>query len=139
MKLPTKPKASLTRRLRSEGRAPQDALATKPDTVARCLAIGPRYFRRHKTGQTAHFRSWLAVAGVQKALKSMRTNALADRTDDTRLARGFLALAPQFPTVHDLAQARREDLLQANGVGRATLRKLHAYLTEHRVPVSWEA
>lgn len=101
---------------------------------------GPHARHNGPTGQPAHFVAWRTEGKVRKYLKSIRVSTLASKLIDTypSVSKSLFLVADAFPTVHDLASADRAALLDLPGVGRVTIKRIHEYLTEHKVQMGWE-
>lgn len=95
---------------------------------------------RAGTGQPAHFLKWKQDAAVKNHLQRMKVTWLAERVaaaGDLKISNTLHKLAVRYRNVWQLSQADRTDVLATLGVGPASLDKVEAYLTEHKVPLRW--
>lgn len=93
-----------------------------------------------KTGQPAHFKVWKHEAAARAILLRARTEAIASLpslSSNHGIRIGILRIAEKFPTLWDLSNANRGELLGITGVGDGTLRKLQKYLEGKNVAVKW--
>lgn len=75
---------------------------------------------------------------MKRALQNARTSWVTDRSEQAKVKDAFSKVAEDYPTLWDLAHANRRHLLALPGVGPATLKVIHLYLTGNKVQPDWK-
>ncbi len=96
----------------------------------------------HKTGRTGtpkHVAQWHHEAQVRRMLSAIPTTDLVIRLElDGPMAKSVASIATLCPTVWDLTQEKRKNLLALPGVGPKTLASLKQKLAMVNVTTRWQ-
>jgi len=122
--------------------------------ISRRLMPNVGHVARVGTGTSSHFAQWKRESPtggwkerkkVEKHLRNMSAVWLAEQLDakggaeNLAMGRTLRKLAPSYPNMLVVSQAKRVDLLAVPGVGKRGIEKLGEYLLAHNVTLGWDA
>jgi hypothetical protein len=105
------------------------AIGRRGSSVAKYRSLTPK-----RTGQPAWFGELQRAARLRYALSRIKVASLSPEIGPVALK-----LGEKFKTVLELSRASQRAVLATETVGPAAARRVHAYLAERGVEVSWKA